>query len=247
MRSNKIHGFGTYDYSKVNYIDMKTKVCIICHNHDEPYEFWQTPSSHLRGDGCVLCGYKHQSEKRKLTIREFIEKANEKHGFGTYDYSESKYIDSQTPIKIICPKHGAFWQRPANHLQGNGCPYCKETLGENKIRVFLMKNNITFEKEKTFDDCRNIRPLRFDFYLPLYNLCIEFDGSCHFKKTNWNGEYTEEQLKENLESYQHRDQIKNDYCKSHNITLLRFNNLKTVEEELTNFFSNTKSIKQFDL
>ena len=72
-----------------------------------------------------------------MTIREFIEKANEKHGFGTYDYSESKYIDSQTPIKIICSKHGAFWQRPANHLQGNRCPYCKETLGENKIRVFF--------------------------------------------------------------------------------------------------------------
>ena len=63
-------------------------------------------------------------------------------------------------------------------------------------------------------------------------------------------ESEEEQLKENLESYQHRDQIKNDYCKSHNITLLRFNNLKTVEEELMKYFQEHGIIKEeglFDL
>ena len=242
-KSNYVQGEGRYDYSNSVYVDSDTPIEIICSKHGS---FWQLPYVHMNGSGCPKCKF----EKLALTLEEFIEKANEKQGEGRYDYSESKYIDSKTPLKIICPKHGAFWQTPNAHLRRAGCPICNESQGSKRIRIFLSKNNIVFEQEKRFNDCRNIYPLPFDFYLPQYNLCIEFDGSCHFKKTNWNGEYTEEQLKENLESYQHRDQIKNDYCKSHNITLLRFNNLKTVEEELMKYFQEHGIIKEeglFDL
>ena len=113
-------------------------------------------------------------------------------------------------------------------------------LCEIKIAWFLTNNNIKFEREKRFSDCKNILPLPFDFYIPQYNLCIEFDGSCHFKKTNWNGEYTEEQLKENLESYQLRDQIKNDYCKTNGINLLRIRYDENVEEKLIEYFKKLK-------
>ena len=54
-KSNKIHGIGRYDYSKVNYINNRTEVIIICPNHDEPYEFPQKPTDHLSGKGCSLC------------------------------------------------------------------------------------------------------------------------------------------------------------------------------------------------
>ena len=242
-KSNYVQGEGRYDYSNSVYVDSDTPIEIICSKHGS---FWQLPYVHMNGSGCP----KRTFETLALTLEEFIEKANEKQGEGRYDYSESKYIDSKTPLKIICPKHGAFWQTPNAHLRRAGCPICNESQGSKRIRIFLSKNNIVFEQEKRFNDCRNIYPLPFDFYLPQYNLCIEFDGSCHFKKTNWNGEYTEEQLKENLESYQLRDQIKNDYCKSHNITLLRFNNLKTVEEELMKYFQEHGIIKEeglFDL
>ena len=51
-KASEIH-CGKYDYSKVVYVNAKTKVCIICPEHGE---FWQTPDSHLRGNGCPLCG-----------------------------------------------------------------------------------------------------------------------------------------------------------------------------------------------
>ena len=54
---------------------------------------------------------------------DFIEKAKKVH-IDKYDYSKVEYINSQTKVCIICPKHGEFWQKPNGHLQGRGCPIC---------------------------------------------------------------------------------------------------------------------------
>ena len=120
IKARKIHG-DRYDYSKVNYINAQTKVCIICPEHGE---FWQTPAKHLSGAGCAKCGggYKYNNN-------DFITKAKEIHG-DKYDYSKVNYINSQIKVCIICPEHGEFWQTPALHLRGNGCPICG---GRNKL------------------------------------------------------------------------------------------------------------------
>lgn len=61
---------------------------------------------------------------KKLTIEEFLNKANKVHNF-IYDYSLVKYVNYHTNIKIICNEHGVFEQNPINHLSGkNGCPKC---------------------------------------------------------------------------------------------------------------------------
>ena len=60
---------------------------------------------------------------RKLTTKEFIEKAREVHG-DKYDYSKVRYANSKTKVCIICPKHGEFWQEANSHLQGSGCSKC---------------------------------------------------------------------------------------------------------------------------
>lgn len=62
---------------------------------------------------------------KKATIDDFIEKANQVHN-NKYDYSNVDYVNSITPVTIICPEHGAFQQRPDVHLQGHGCPACKK-------------------------------------------------------------------------------------------------------------------------
>ena len=118
-KAKKVHG-DKYDYSKVEYINNKTKVCIICPEHGE---FWQTPDSHLRGRGCRQCSIKSMKDKQRLSTEDFIEKAKEIHG-NKYDYSKVDYVNSQTKVCIICPKHGEFWQTPLNHLKGKGCPDC---------------------------------------------------------------------------------------------------------------------------
>ena len=252
-KANKVHGVGRYDYSEVDYKGNKINVWIICPNHDELYKFPQTPNAHLSGEGCFLCGVKIAHEKQKLTLEEFIEKSNKIHGVGKYDYSKVNYINNKTLVTIICHNHKKpyeFPQTPNAHLDGHGCNLCNKSQGENKIEHFLMNNNIEFKKEKKFKDCKDKYQLPFDFYLPQYNLCIEFDGEQHFNPSSFSSRNTSEKEKlENLQYIQKHDKMKNDYCKKNGITLLRFNNLKTVEQELAEYFQNHGIIEQtiFDL
>lgn len=250
-KANKVHGVGRYDYSEVDYKGNKINVWIICPNHDEPYRFPQTPNAHLSGEGCLLCGIKSAHEKQKLTLEKFIERANKIHGEGRYDYSKVNYINYYTYVTIICHNHKKsyeFPQTPNDHLSGNGCPLCKKSQGENKIELFLINNNIKFEKEKRFKDCRDKNPLPFDFYIPKYNLCIEFDGEQHFNPSSFVSRNTSEKEKlENFKYIQKHDQTKNEYCKKNGITLLRFNNLKTVEQELAEYFQNHGIVKELNL
>ena len=75
---------------------------------------------------------------RKKTINEVIEKFREVHG-NKYIYSEVKYIDTHTKVKIICPIHGEFEQTPLNHSQGHGCPKCCKTGVKLAIEKFIEK------------------------------------------------------------------------------------------------------------
>lgn len=120
-KTKTIHN-GKYDYSKVEYKNNRTKVCIICPEHGE---FWQRPDTHLQGCGCPKCGTKLTSQKNNFNTETFITKANNVHN-NKYDYYKSEYNDINTKICIICPEHGEFWQSPNNHLRGQGCPKCKD-------------------------------------------------------------------------------------------------------------------------
>ncbi len=61
-KANIVHN-NKFDYSKVEYVNNHTKVCIICPEHGE---FWQTPKLHLRGDGCKKCFCAKMSQKKNL-------------------------------------------------------------------------------------------------------------------------------------------------------------------------------------
>lgn len=109
-----------YDYSKVEYVDSKTKVCIICPEHGE---FWQTPAAHVRGNSCPKCANNKRGDTFRLTQDEFIKKARNIHG-NKYDYSKVRYKNASTEVEIICSKHGSFFQTPMLHMYGHGCPKC---------------------------------------------------------------------------------------------------------------------------
>lgn len=96
---------------------------------------------------------------------------------------------------------------------------CLKSKGEKKVGLLLQKIDIQFKKEKTFNDCVNPKTghkLRFDFYLPDYNTCIEYDGTTHYGTTNggW-------QTPENFSFIRYSDYIKNQYCENNNIKLIR--------------------------
>jgi hypothetical protein len=130
----KVHG-NRYDYSKVKYIDLETKIIIGCSIHGD---FLQTPHGHLRGRVCKKCTMKKLQESVKHTSFEFINKAISVHG-NRYDYSKSVYIDAHSKLKIICPTHGGFYQTSNDHLSGCGCSKC----GYIKVGV---KRTLTQEK-----------------------------------------------------------------------------------------------------
>ena len=111
--ARKVHG-DKYDYSKAVYRGSESKICVICPQHGE---FWPTANNHLNSSGCPQC------VGRTVTTERFIEKARAVHG-DKYDYSKVKYVNSTTPVTIICPEHGEFQQKPTLHLCGNGCKEC---------------------------------------------------------------------------------------------------------------------------
>jgi very-short-patch-repair endonuclease len=215
-KSKEIHG-DKYDYSNVEYVNSSTKVKIICKIHGE---FSQSPSSHFNNCGCPNC-----SNNVRLTNDEFIIKSKLTHG-DRYDYSLVDYKNNSTKIKIICPKHNIFKQQPAHHINGSGCPVCNVSLGVISIINFLSDFKIKFDVEKRFKDCRNILPLPFDFYLPEYNICIEYDGQQHYKPMGYKSGF--KKFKKTIK----RDEIKNNYCKENNIKLLRISYKDNVKEAL---------------
>ena len=220
--SNKVYN-NKYDYSLVQYKNNKTKVKIICPVHGV---FEQSPTNHLLlKHECNKC----KIDKKRKQIDIFIKESNKVHN-NKYDYSLVQYKNTHTKIDIICPIHGLFKQRPHNHLIGNGCPICNESKGEKEIRKILENNNIKYIKEKTLQGCKDKGLLKFDFYLPNYNTCIEFDGIQHFKFINFFGNKTK------FNELKNRDKIKNKFCNNNNINLIRIKYSDNILEKLILLF-----------
>lgn len=216
---------GKYDYSLAEYKGTKEKVRIVCPIHGE---FWQNPINHLSGDGCPKC-----AKVYRPTGSEWIKRASKIHD-DKYDYSKVEYVNNSTKICIICHKkdadgkeHGEFWQTPANHINGQGCPICKESHGENFVRYFLKKENIEFIREKTFPWLLNEKTgknLYYDFYLTDLNIAIEYQGEPHFKPIKHFG---------GDKAYKKRifnDELKKRLSKENNVSILYIDYRESINE-----------------
>ena len=124
----KAHG-DKYDYSNAVYIRGTDKIEIICPTHGS---FWQTPNSHLHGQGCQQCNL----QNRTKTQTEYIDLVKEIHN-DKYDYSRVVYTKGNNPIAIICKEHGEFTQRASSHLEGYGCPKCAASNRTSTTENFI--------------------------------------------------------------------------------------------------------------
>jgi len=217
IKFNNIHN-NKYDYSLIDYNNMKKKIKIKCKKHGI---FEQTPINHLKS-GCPICSYEKKTYDNKIIKKMFINIHNNK-----YIYNLVKYKGTENKVKIICKKHGIFEQTPHSHLQGQGCPLCNESKGEKEIKEILKENNIIFIPQKRFNDCKYKRKLPFDFYLPEHNICVEYDGRQHFEPVKDFGG------KEQLKKTQKNDKIKDKYCNNNNIKLLRIKYTENIQEKLS--------------
>ena len=144
-KARKVHG-DKYDYSKVEFKDSTTKVCIICPKHGE---FWQSPNNHLNGRGCQKC------IGRDKTTDDFIEQLKEVYG-DEYDYSEVNYVDRDTKVCVVCPKHGMFWNLPNVLLRGTGCPGCSRERRRMTTEKFIEKARKVHGYEYDYSDTEYI-------------------------------------------------------------------------------------------
>jgi hypothetical protein len=206
---NDIHNH-KYGYQFVNYINMKTDIDIWCYEHGL---FSQNPYNHSNGTNCPDC-----KGNKKLDSESVINQFNKIHN-NLYTYPKLQYINAHTDIIATCKDHGDFNISPHNHKQGKGCHKCIMSKGEYKILSWLTDNNIKFIYGYRFDDCRNKYPLPFDFYLPDLNQCIEFDGRQHFESVDHFGG------DEGLIYRKNNDNVKDIFCESNNIPLLRIHYL----------------------
>ena len=161
-KAKNIHG-NNYDYTKINFVNSKTPIIIMCDKCNN--EFENTTNAHLNGDGgCKICAINKFKKERTFTNEQFIKKAKEIHG-DKYDYSQVNYINSQTCVIITCIScNHSFNSIPNNHLRGKGCKECADKLNGDKSR----KTNEQFiikAQQKHMDE--NNKPI-YDYSLVKY-------------------------------------------------------------------------------
>ncbi len=201
-----------YDYTNLYYKNIRSKISVICKIHGE---FIISATNHLHNkQGCSKCAL----DDHKLTKLTENRLNNLKiiHN-NKYEY-KNLTVDSGF-ITITCPKHGDFKQYLYFHEYGHGCSECNSSSrGEDIIKNFLINNNIEYLRNYKFEDCKRTKHLKFDFFLPNYNICIEYDGEHHFKDNKYFGIG-------NLKYIQENDRIKNEYCLNNNIEIIRIHYL----------------------
>ena len=179
-RSNKIHK-NKYDYSNVIYVNNRTEVKIICPVHGE---FLQKPEYHLAYHGCSICGDLLCGEKNRKTKEKFVNDAVKIHK-EKYDYSLVDYKSALEKVKIICPVHGEFLQKPSSHLNGNGCLKCSiervANVNRNTQQKFLEKSERVHGKR--YDYSKSVygnRHKKLQIICKLHGMFLQTPGD-HFR------------------------------------------------------------------
>lgn len=203
-----------FDYSDVIYVNSRTKILI--HSNLCNEDLLITPSRFLQGDFQKKYLGISSKQSKSLTSEIFIQRAKLIHG-DRYDYSKVNYKNLNTKVEIICPKHGAFWQTPVNHLYNfQGCPRCMQSRGESIIENVLIDKKISYIRQ--FPLKINGKEYKIDFIWKHNDktIFIEYNGIQHYSPVDIFG--GEEAFNKQIE----RDGIIRSYCKENGITLLEF-------------------------
>lgn len=216
--AKQVHG-KRYDYSKVDqYVNDQTEIEIICNLCKK--SFYLTPEIHIIRGFNFCCYIQHANRKKYERLQNynhdtFVKECKKRNG-DIYLF-HSKYLGMNEKILIKCLECNNKYYKIASYLfRKKGCKFCGMSQYEKDIWDYLQFNKIKTEYEKTFDECKRKKKLRFDFYLPTYNLVICMDGFQHFANVSLFNNY-----KKILQYRQENDRIKFNFCKDNNIRMLR--------------------------
>jgi very-short-patch-repair endonuclease len=226
--------YGKNNYSVISKTYKNNKTPILVKHNICGHKFKATPNCLVKKKG-TKCPYCFPMKVRK-TNEQFLQEVYDAVG-NEFTFLED-YVTNDTKIKVrhncdLCNNY-EFKVRPYNFLKSKiRCPKCiqikEDSYGVRKIKKYLDSLDIHYLNEYKIY-ANTPRVLKLDFYLEEYNLAIEFDGKQHFQKSF--GSSNEEFKKAVI-----RDKHKNDYCKEHNIPLLRISYLEenNIEEILESF------------
>lgn len=204
------------------YINGKMPTEHYCERHNLVFNI--SPECALRGYGCPKCASEKLREQLLKPEEQYIWELKIKH---PYIVLRDKYVGTNVNTPHECLLCGHKWDpRPANLLSGIGCPCCSESKGEKAVAAWLKLRDVGYVPQKKFNDCRDQRELPFDFYLPDYNVCIEYQGKQHYEVIEYFGG------EEGLLYTQYHDQIKFDYCTVNRINLICIPYWENVDEYL---------------
>lgn len=211
-----------------DYKGFSTKTKFYCNNCKNE---WDVMPNQLLDSmyGCPKCAHKIKAQSLRMSHEEFVEKLKK---INPNIKVIGNYSTSQDKIEFLCLKCGNYWfTKPNNILQSKSCPKCNKSHGEQNIEKYLIESNIEYVAQKTYNDLLGIKykKLSYDFYLPKYNLLIEFQGEQHKKpKEYFGGE-------EKFKIQQEHDKRKREYAKLHKINLLEiwYYDIDNIEEILT--------------
>lgn len=194
------------------YTHCEIPITVRCKLHNLTFD--TLPTSILRGRKvCKECNATYLSEVQKKSDKDFRSELHKKHQGSIVCLD--KYVNTHTKIRFKCMGcMTEFNSEPNSVLRLSGCPNCAASKGEMTIAKYLRDKGIKYVHQKTFDGCRNNRPLPFDFFVPSRNLLIEYHGKQHYEPIEFFG--GEEIFKGQVT----RDRIKSKYAKDNGMTLL---------------------------
>ena len=212
-------------FTKVN--DKITCKCKICNN-----VWYTTPHALFGGCGCPKCSHERIKLNSRKLHKQFI---SELYSINKDIEVIGTYVNSHTKLECKCKKCGNVWfPIPNNLLRNSQCPSCNNYSGENSIKNYLCDFGIEFVSQHRFNDLRGVNNgvLSYDFYLPKYNLLIEYQGEQHEKPIDFSGR-GEDFAKECFKNQQEHDNRKRQYAKKNNIKLLEiwyydFDNIRNI-------------------
>lgn len=189
-------------------------------------QYFTSTSGHLNAGSCKSCGHL-QKDKASQVLKKYLEDNKGKPRVDYVGYKSGKL--TVISFSHINKNHRSVWncqcecgnikQTASSELakkETKSCGCLNQSYGSYKIEQILLKNNIPFEKEKTFETCRfpNSNALaRFDFFVN--GILIEFDGKQHYEYVGGYFTYND------FQNLQKRDEYKNKWCKENNIPLIR--------------------------
>lgn len=217
--------------NKEEIVNNKTYIRYRCHTHGEHS---MRILNFLFGKGCPDCQHNNARDRFKFNKDEILRKISD---CGGELLNPEDYINNRRRnLKVKCPSCGNVFNTSLVLFTQHGgqvCNKCKssESIGEMRIRMYLEEKGLKFIQEHWFRDCRDIKPLPFDFYVPERNMVIEFDGRQHFEDTGY--------FSYGIEKTQEHDKIKNQYCKDNGIDLIRipYTQINHIDEILSKVFT----------